>query len=45
MSEVRLGRISADSALGATLIGRRANEEAMFLAPAGEQRLMIIEVS
>jgi transcription elongation factor GreA len=45
MSEVRLGRISADSALGATLIGRRANEEAMFLAPAGEQRLTIVDVS
>jgi transcription elongation factor GreA len=45
MSDVRLGRISADSALGATLIGRKANEEALFLAPAGEQRLTIIDVS
>jgi transcription elongation factor GreA len=45
MSDVRLGRISADSALGATLIGRRANEEAMLFAPAGEQRLTIIDVS
>ncbi len=45
MSDVRLGRISADSALGATLIGRRPNEEAMFLAPAGEQRLTIVDVS
>jgi transcription elongation factor GreA len=45
MSDVRVGRISADSALGATLIGRRADDEAIFLAPAGEQRLTIIDVS
>jgi transcription elongation factor GreA len=44
MSDVQLGRISADSALGATLIGRGPNEEAVFKAPAGEQRLTILEV-
>jgi transcription elongation GreA/GreB family factor len=44
MSDVRLGRISSDSALGSTLIGRGPNEEAIFQAPGGAQRLMILEV-
>jgi transcription elongation factor GreA len=45
MSDARLGRISADSALGAALMGLGANEQATFRAPAGEQRLTIIDVS
>jgi transcription elongation factor GreA len=44
MSDVRLGRISADSAIGAALIGRKPNEEVIFQAPVGDQRLTIVDV-
>jgi transcription elongation GreA/GreB family factor len=44
MSDVRRGRISADSALGTTLIGREPNEHVVFRAPVGEQHLTIIDV-
>ena len=44
MSDVRRGRISADSALGMTLIGREPKEQVILRAPIGEQRLTIIDV-
>lgn len=44
MSDVRLGRISADSAIGAALLGREPDEEVTFQAPVGEQRFTIVDV-
>lgn len=44
LGDVQLGRISAESALGRTLLGRGPGEEVIFFAPAGEQRLTIIDV-
>lgn len=44
LGDVKLGRISADCALGRALLGRRPGEQAIFVAPAGEQRLTIVDV-
>jgi transcription elongation factor GreA len=43
-ADLRAGRISPESPLGAALLGRRAGEEIEVLAPAGPRRVAVIEV-
>jgi transcription elongation factor GreA len=43
-TEVRLGRISPDSPLGAALLGRRAGEVATMQTPAGPLEFTVVEV-
>jgi transcription elongation GreA/GreB family factor len=44
-AEVRLGRISPDSPLGAALLGRRAGEVATMHTPAGPLEFTVVEVA
>jgi transcription elongation factor GreA len=44
-TEVRLGRISPDSPLGAALLGRRAGEVASMQTPAGPLEFTLLEVA
>src|SRR5919199_1658294 len=44
-TEVRLGRISPDSPLGAAMLGRRAGEVATMQTPAGPLEFTVVEVA
>jgi transcription elongation GreA/GreB family factor len=44
-TEVRLGRISPDSPLGAALLGRRAGETASMHTPAGPLEFTVMDVA
>ena len=44
-TEVRLGRISPDSPLGAALLGRRAGEVASMHTPAGPLEFTVVDVA
>jgi transcription elongation GreA/GreB family factor len=44
-TEVRLGRISPDSPLGAAMLGRRAGELASMNTPAGALEFTIVQVA
>ncbi len=44
-TEVRLGRISPDSPLGAALLGRRAGEVASMQTPAGPLEFTLVEIA
>ena len=43
-ADLRTGRISPESPLGAALLGRRAGEEVDVTAPAGSRRVSVVEV-